>query len=56
MIGRDPKRIAAQIGHVRPAFTFSICEQVATRRHIDERAVWVLMRLAAAPEERMPSR
>jgi integrase len=30
MIGRDPKWIAAQIGHVSPAFTFSVYQQVAT--------------------------
>ena len=39
MIGRDPKWIAAQIGHVSPAFTFSVYQQVATRRYIDEEAV-----------------
>ena len=36
MIGRDPKWIAAQIGHVSPAFTFSVYQQVATRRYVDE--------------------
>jgi integrase len=35
-IGRDPKWIAAQIGHVSPAFTFSVYQQVATRRYADE--------------------
>ena len=49
MIGRDPKWIAAQIGHVSPAFTFSVYQQVATRRYIDEQAVWTLMRFADEP-------
>ncbi len=39
MIGRDPKWVAAQIGHVNPKFTFSVYQQVATRRYIDEQAV-----------------
>jgi hypothetical protein len=59
MIGRDPKGIAAQIGHASPAFTFSVYQQVATRRYIDEQAVWNLMRFAAEPAEpaeRAPSR
>jgi integrase len=56
MIGRDPKWIAAQIGHVSPAFTFSVYQQVATRRYVDEQAVWTLMRFADEPEERSPSR
>ena len=56
MIGRDPKWIAAQIGHTSPAFTFSVYQQVATRRYIDERAVWNLMRFADEPAERAPSR
>ena len=56
MIGRDPKWIAAQIGHVSPAFTFSVYQQVATRRYIDEQAVWTLMRFADEPAERAPSR
>jgi integrase len=56
MIGRDPKWIAAQIGHVSPAFTFSVYQQVATRRYIDEQAVWALMRFADEPAERVPSR
>ena len=30
-IGRDPKWIAAQIGHTDPEFTFSVYQQVATR-------------------------
>ena len=46
MIGRDPKWVAAQIGHVNPKFTFSVYQQVATRRYIDEQAVWALMRFA----------
>ena len=29
MIGRDPKWIASQIGHVSPSFTFSVYQQVA---------------------------
>ena len=56
MIGRDPKWIAAQIGHVSPWFTFSVYQQVATRRYIDEQAVWTLMRFADEPAERAPSR
>ena len=56
MIGRDPKWIAAQIGHVSPSFTFSVYQQVATRRYIDEQAVWTLMRFADEPTERIPSR
>jgi hypothetical protein len=34
-----PKWIAAQIGHTSPAFTFSVYQQIATRRYIDEQAV-----------------
>jgi muramidase (phage lysozyme) len=56
MIGRDPKWIAAQIGHVSPAFTFSVYQQVATRRYVDEQAIWALMRFADEPAERVPSR
>ena len=56
MIGRDPKWIAAQIGHVSPAFTFSVYQQVATRRYVDEQAVWALMRFADEPAERLPTR
>jgi len=56
MIGRDPKWIAAQIGHTSPAFTFSVYQQVATRRYVDEQAVWSLMRFADEPAERAPSR
>ncbi len=56
MIGRDPKWVAAQIGHVNPKFTFSVYQQVATRRYIDEQAVWALMRFADEPAERVPSR
>ena len=56
MIGRDPKWIAAQIGHVSPAFTFSVYQQVATRRYVDEQAVWMLMGFADEPSERVPTR
>ena len=56
MIGRDPKWVAAQIGHVNPKFTFSVYQQVATRRYIDEQAVWALLRFADEPAERVPSR
>jgi integrase len=56
MIGRDPKWIAAQIGHTSPAFTFSVYQQVATRRYVDEQAVWSLMRFADEPAERVTSR
>lgn len=55
MIGRDPKWIA-QIGHTCPSFTFSVYQQVATRRYVDEQAVWSLMRFADEPSERAPSR
>ena len=56
MIGRDPKWIASQIGHTSPSFTFSVYQQVATRRFVDEQAVWSLMRFADEPAERIPSR
>ena len=56
MIGRDPKWIAAQIGHVSPAFTFTVYQQVATRRYVDEQSIWALMRFADEPAERAPSR
>ncbi len=56
MIGRDPTWIAAQIGHTSPSFTFSVYQQVATRRYVDEQAVWSLMRFADEPSERAPSR
>jgi integrase len=56
MVGRDPRWIAAQIGHTSPAFTFSVYQQVATRRYIDEEAVWTLMRFADEPAERLPGR
>jgi hypothetical protein len=39
-----------------PKFTFSVYQQVATRRYIDEQAVWALMRFADEPAERLPSR
>ncbi|MGA2013215.1 MAG: tyrosine-type recombinase/integrase [Solirubrobacteraceae bacterium] len=55
-IGRDPKWIAAQIGHTDPQFTFSVYQQVATRRYIDEQAIWTVMRFADEPAERVPSR
>jgi integrase len=54
--GRHPKWIAAQIGHTNPALTFQVYEQVATRRYIDEQAVWNVMRFADEPEDRTPSR
>jgi hypothetical protein len=56
MIGRDPKWIASQIGHTSPSFTFSVYQQVATRRFVDEQAVWSLMRFADEPTERIASR
>ena len=49
MIGRDPKWVAAQIGHVNLKFTFSVYQQVATRRYIDDQAVWALMRFPTSP-------
>jgi Phage integrase family len=55
-IGRDPKWIAAQIGHTDPGFTFSVYQQVATRRYIDEQAIWTVMRFADEPAERVRSR
>jgi integrase len=55
-IGRDPKWIAAQIGHTDPQFTFSVYQQVATRRHIDEQAIWTVMRFADEPAERVKTR
>ncbi len=55
-IGRDPKWIAAQIGHTDPQFTFSVYQQVATRRYIDEQAIWTVMRFADEPAERVKSR
>jgi hypothetical protein len=39
-----------------PAFTFSVHQQVATRRYVDEQAVWPLMRFADERAERAPSR
>jgi integrase len=54
--GRHPKWIAAQIGHTNPALTFQVYEQVATRRYVDEQAVWNVMRFADEPEQRAPSR
>ena len=56
MIGRDPKWIAAEIGHTSLSFTFSVYQQVAPRRYIDEQAIWSLMRFADEPAERAPSR
>ena len=55
-VGRDPKWIASQIGHTDPAFTFSVYQQVATRRYIDEQATWTVMRFEDEPAERAPSR
>ena len=54
-IGRDPKWIAAQIGHTDPQFTFSVYQQVATRRYIDEHAIWTVMRFADEPAQRVQS-
>jgi integrase len=54
-VGRDPKCIAAQIGHTDPALTFSVYQQVATWRYIDEQAIWTVMRFADEPAERDPS-
>lgn len=56
MASRDPKWIAAQIGHSDPTLTFSVYQQVATRRYIDEQAIWELMRFADEPTERVHSR
>jgi Phage integrase family len=56
MVGRDPKWIAAQIGHTDPEFTFSVYQQIATRRFIDEQAVWAVVRFADEPAQRITSR
>jgi hypothetical protein len=42
--------------HTSPSFTFAVYPQVATRRYIDEQAVWTLMRFADEPAERAPNR
>ena len=42
--------------HTSPSFTFSVYQQVATRRYVDEQAVWALMRFADEPAERAPGR
>jgi integrase len=55
-IGRDPKWVSAQIGHTDPEFTFSVYQQVSTRRYVDEQAIWTVMRFADEPEEKVPSR
>jgi hypothetical protein len=54
-VDRDPKWIAAQIGHTDPEFTFSVYKQVATRRFIDEQAIWTVMRFADEPADRVRS-
>ena len=41
-----------QIGHTDPAFTFSVYQQVASRRYIDEQAIWAVMRFEDEPAER----
>lgn len=53
---RTYRRRRAQIGHTDPQFTFSVYQQVATRRYIDEQAIWAVMRFADEPAERAPSR
>ena len=53
---RTYRRRRAQIGHTDPQFTFSVYQQVATRRYIDEQAIWTVMRFADEPAERVPSR
>ena len=55
-IGRDSRWIAAQIGHTDPACTFSVYQQVATRRYIDEQAIWTVMRFGDEPAERVKTR
>jgi integrase len=54
--GRHPRWIAAQIGHTNPVLTFQVYEQVATRRFLDEEAIWNVMRFADEPDERAPGR
>jgi hypothetical protein len=48
--------MASQIGHTDPEFTFSVYQQVATRRDIAEQAIWTVMRFEDEPAERAPSR
>ena len=43
-------------GTTDPEFTFSVYQQVATRRYIDEQAIWSGMRFADEPAERVKSR
>jgi hypothetical protein len=40
----------------QPALTFQVYQQVATRRYLDEQAVWNVMRFADEPEQRTSSR
>ena len=54
-VGRDPKWIASQIGHTDPQFTFSVYQQVATRRYIDEQSIWTVMRSADSPPSASPA-
>jgi integrase len=52
LVGRDQNRIADQIGHTSPSFTFSVYVQVHRRRYVDEQAIWELMRFADEPAVR----
>ena len=54
-IGRDPNRVAAQIGHVNRTFRFSVYQQVGYPPYIDEQSVWTLMRFAEEPAEPHPA-
>jgi hypothetical protein len=47
--------VREQIGHVNPKFTFSVSLHVATRRYIDEQAVWGAHAFADESAERLPS-
>jgi hypothetical protein len=44
-----PDWTIAHIGHVSPAFTFSVYQQFATRRCVDEQAILALMQFADEP-------
>jgi hypothetical protein len=50
-IGRGPNWIASQIGHTDPEFTFSVYQQIATRRYVDLVEIWALLRFPDEPEQ-----
>jgi hypothetical protein len=41
---------------IRAGCAFSVYQQVATRRYIDEEAIWTVMRFADEPAERLRGR